>query len=74
MGWYISNHWTRSQTLANLRDPRFADYTLHFGFRDGVFPREGGVGYFLTTLGRYSEKDGQTMVVEKSGQIIQVAL
>jgi hypothetical protein len=73
MGWHISNHWTRSQTLANLRDPRFADYALRFGFRDGV-PSEGGVRYFLTTLGRHSEKDGQTMVVEKSGQIIQVAL
>jgi hypothetical protein len=65
MGWHISNHWTRSQTLRNLWDPRYGDYARRFGFQQGVLPSEGRVGYFLTTLGRHSEKDGQTMVVEK---------
>lgn len=74
VGWQITHHWTRSQTLRNLWDPRYGDYARRFGFQQGVFPSEGGVRYFLTTLGRNSDADGQSMAVENGRQIIQVAL
>jgi len=62
-GWQITNAWTRSQTLKNLHDPRYADYAQRFGFQDGVFPSEGGMRYFLTTLGAHSQASGQTVEV-----------
>jgi hypothetical protein len=52
--WRIVNHWSRAATLRNLRKPRYADYAQRFGFRDGIYPTEGGVRYFLTTLGQNS--------------------
>jgi hypothetical protein len=53
-GWQITRGWSRAQTLRNLRDPRYADYVRRFGFHDGCFPTEGGLRYFLTTLGALS--------------------
>ncbi|TLM98147.1 hypothetical protein FDZ71_17505, partial [bacterium] len=38
LGWQITNGWNRTQTLRNLRDPRYADYAQRFGFHDGCFP------------------------------------
>ena len=67
-GWQITQRWSRAQTLANLRLPRYADYRVRFGFREGVYPTEGGMRYFLTTLGRNSEMDGQTVSVENGEQ------
>jgi hypothetical protein len=52
-GWQITNGWTRAQTLRKLRNPRYADYALRFGFQDGVYPTEGGMRYFLTAMGRH---------------------
>lgn len=62
-GWQIINGWNRITTLSNLADPRYADYALLFGFKDGVYPTEGGLRYFLTTLGYHSDADGLTMTV-----------
>lgn len=62
-GWQITNAWRRSQTLQNLHDPRYADYAQRFGFQNGLFPTEGGLRYFLTTLGAHSQADGQVVAV-----------
>ena len=63
VSWQIVNGWTRAQTLRNLRDPRYADYARRFGFLNGDFPTEGGVRYFLTTLGKNSDAHGETVSV-----------
>jgi hypothetical protein len=65
LGWQITHRWTRAQTLKNLRDPRYADYAQRFGFQDGVFPTEGGIRYFLTTLGRNPDADGETITLDE---------
>lgn len=74
-GWQITNGWNRAQTLRNLHDPRYADYALRFGFRDGDFPSEGGIRYFLTALGRHSDYHGDTVAVQSDdGQSSQIAV
>ena len=73
-GWQITQRWSRAQTLANLRLPRYADYRLRFGFREGLYPTEGGMRYFLTTLGHNSEMDGQTVRVENGEQTFTIAI
>jgi hypothetical protein len=72
--WQITNKWTRSQTLKNMRDSRYADYVAWFGFRNGVYPTEGGVRYFLTTLGRNSDASHETILVEKGEEIVKIDL
>jgi hypothetical protein len=62
LGWQLTNHWTRAQTLRNLADARYADYAQRFGFQDGVFPTEGGLRHYLTALGDHS--DGDTLIVD----------
>lgn len=52
IGWQLLNGWTRGATLTHLADPRYRDYAQAMGFRDGVYPTEGGLRYFLTALGR----------------------
>ena len=52
IGWQLVNGWTRGATLAHLAAPRYRDYAQAFGFRDGVYPTEGGLRYFLTALGQ----------------------
>ncbi len=52
IGWQLVNGWTRGATLTHLADPRDCDYAQAFGFRDGVYPTEGGLRYFLSTLGQ----------------------
>jgi hypothetical protein len=64
IGWQLVNNWTRAQTLRHLRQRRYADYAQRFGFEGGVFPTEGGVRYFLTTIGRNSETHDDTVTVE----------
>jgi hypothetical protein len=51
VSWQIVHGWSRAQTLRNLRDPRYADYAAWFGFLNNDYPTEGGVRYFLTTIG-----------------------
>lgn len=72
--WQITNCWTRSQTLKNLADDRYADYARVFGFRNGVYPTEGGVRYFLTTLGYQSDADHETVAIEKGEEIVKVEI
>ena len=72
VAWQISNKWTRSQTLQNMRDGRYADYVAWFGFRKGVYPTEGGVRYFLTTLGHNSDASNETISVEKGEEIVLI--
>ena len=67
-GWQIVNGWSRTKTLDNLSDPRYADYAERFGFEEGVYPTEGGMRHFLTALGRYSEVEGKTVLVEREGE------
>ena len=52
IGWQLINGWTRGATLAHLAAPRYQDYAQAFGFRDGIYPTEGGLRHFLTALGR----------------------
>ncbi len=73
LGWQITHAWTRAETLDNVRKPRYADYAQRFGFRDGIFPTEGGVRYFLTALGQHSEAADQMIVVDQD-QAIGVAV
>jgi len=74
VGWQITNRWKRSQALRNLADERYADYARWFGFRDGVFPTEGGVRYFLTTLGRNSDAGRETCSVEYGQEVVEIAI
>jgi hypothetical protein len=52
IGWQLVNGWTRGATLAHLQEPRFRDYAQRFGFRNGIYPTEGGLRYFLSALGQ----------------------
>ena len=72
VAWQIANRWERSQALKNLADARYADYASWFGFRKGVYPTEGGVRYFLTTLGRNSDIDHESISVEQGEEIVRV--
>jgi len=54
-----------------LRDPRYADLAALFGFENGLYPSEGGLRYFLTTLGQNSpDHDNAIVVDEETGQLI----
>jgi hypothetical protein len=66
LGWQLTHHWTRAQTLRNLADARYADYAQRFGFQTGVWPTEGGLRHYLTALGDHSE--GDTLTVDKEPQ------
>jgi hypothetical protein len=61
--WQVVNDWSRAETLRNLRKGRYADYAHLFGFRSGVYPTEGGLRYFLTTLGKNSTAKGACVAV-----------
>ncbi|MCK4472619.1 MAG: hypothetical protein KAW49_12640, partial [Anaerolineae bacterium] len=71
-GWQITNGWSRAQTLRNLCKPRYADGALtcaqRFGFENGIFPTEGGLRYWLTTIGQNSTSE-ETVLVDEEGQI-----
>ncbi len=51
-GWQLTNRWNRLEALRKLKEPRYADYALAFGFRPDALPSESGYRYFLTTLGK----------------------
>ncbi len=51
--------------------PRYADLATIFGFENGVYPTEGGLRYFLTTLGQNSPDDDNAVVVdEETGEML----
>jgi hypothetical protein len=64
ISWRIVNGWTRAQALRDLQNPRYADYARCFGFVNGDFPTEGGVRYFLTTLGNHVDLHQDTIAVQ----------
>ncbi len=72
--WQIANRWSRQQCLKNLADQRYADYAVWFGFHNGIYPTEGGVRYFLTTLGRNSDAGHETVSVERGQEIVRVEI
>ena len=72
--WQIVNRWSRAKTLRNLRKQRYADYAERFGFRDGIFPSEGGLRHFLTSLGENSSADGKCVAVTQGDQVIEVGI
>ena len=73
--WQIVNGWSRAETLRNIQHPRYADYAQRFGFEDGLFPSEGGMRYFLTTLGHLSQVAGHTVPVElDKGERVEIAI
>jgi len=72
--WQIFNGWSRAQTLRNLRKPRYADYAERFGFRADVFPTEGGLRYFLTTLGKHSTAQEKSVTVASGDRNVEVAI
>ena len=49
-------------------------YAHLFGFRQGIFPSEGGLRYFLTTLGKHSTTLGESVTVENGDREIEVAI
>ena len=63
VSWQLINKWKRSVALDNLRDSRYADYRQRFGFQDED-PTEGGVRYFLTTLGHNAVTEDDTVTVD----------
>jgi hypothetical protein len=74
-GWQITQGWSRTETLTNLRTPRFADYAQRFGFTDRVVPSEGGLRYALTSLGAHGQTAGRTVSVPLDDQrTVQVAV
>lgn len=65
-GWQLVNNWNRAQTLQNLANPRYADLAGSFGFTPGIYPTEGGLRYFLTTLGQNSPRDDAPVVLDEA--------
>jgi hypothetical protein len=63
LGWQIVNGWSRAEALRNLHQPRYRDYARRFGYLKGDVPTEGGVRYFLTTIGTRSHAHGETVSV-----------
>jgi hypothetical protein len=75
VSWQLVNGWKRSTALKNLRDPRYADYVQCFGFLNGDFPTEGGVRYFLTTLGEHSDAhDERVSVAVDETRAVDIAI
>jgi hypothetical protein len=72
-GWQIVNRWKRSETLVNLQHPRYADYAQRFGFRAGLFPTEGGLRHFLTSLGQNAQVPAESVTLQVADQIVDVA-
>ncbi len=63
ISWQLVHGWSRAQALRNLRHPRYADVAQRMGFHPGIWPTEGGVRYFLTTLGLRSDAEAKTVSV-----------
>ena len=72
--WQIVNGWSRAQSLRNLRKPRYVDYVERFGFRDGIFPSEGGLRHFLTRLGENTITAGECVSVAQGDQVLEVGI
>jgi len=71
IGWQITSQWPRTTVLKKIASSRYADYAQRFGFQEGIFPTEGALRYYLTTLGVNSEANGQTVVLGERSHLIQ---
>ncbi len=79
VSWQLVQGWSRAQVLRNLRHPRYADIAQRMGFHPGHWPTEGGVRYFLTTLGLRSDADAKTVSVavrdeQEQEHIVEIAI
>jgi hypothetical protein len=75
LGWQLAHGWTRAEALRNLSKPRYRDYARRFGYLNGDFPTEGGVRYFLTTIGTRSQAHGETVSVPLDQErVVEIAL
>lgn len=63
ISWQLVNGWKRADVLRNLKNPRYADYRQRFGFQEED-PTEGGVRYFLTTIGLNAVAKDEVVTVE----------
>jgi hypothetical protein len=74
VSWQVVNGWRRADLLRHLKDPRYADYRQRFGFQDAD-PTEGGVRYFLTTMGcnAVAKDEGVTVALDH-GQRVTLAV
>ncbi|NIV28840.1 MAG: hypothetical protein GWN58_04785 [Anaerolineae bacterium] len=63
ISWQITHGWSRAEALRNIQDPRYTDYKVWFGFLTNDYPTEGGVRYFLTTIGHHSAAHDDTISV-----------
>jgi hypothetical protein len=75
VGWQVVQGWSRAEALRNIRHPRYADYAGAFGFRNHDFPTEGGVRYFLTTIGNHCATHDDTLSVQvDEEQVVEIAI
>lgn len=73
VSWQLVDEWNRADTLKNLRKSRYADYRQRFGF-EKLLPTEGGVRYFLITLGLNSVAEDDPILVELDhDQLVEIA-
>jgi hypothetical protein len=63
LGWQFTNGWSRAEALDNLSKAHYRDYARRFGYHSGDLPTEGGIRYFLTTIGTHSHAHGETVSV-----------
>lgn len=75
LSWQLVNEWHRCEALSNLRKSCYADYRQRFGFESDLLPTEGGVRYFLTTLGLNAVAEEASSIVELDhDQLVEVAM
>jgi len=72
--WQIVNGWSRAETLRNLKKAPFQDYARRFGFREGLYPSEGGLRHFLTALGQHSLTVGNCVAVAQGAQVFEIGI
>ncbi len=74
LGWQITNGWSRAQTLRNLHHPRYADLALLLGFEEQGFPTEGGLRYWLITVGENAISDETIVLGQEADELVEVAI
>ena len=74
VAWQIANKWNCNEMLKHLAEERYTDYASYFGFRKGIYPSEGGVRYFLTTLGRNSQAGDECVSVQVGEEQVKVEI
>ncbi len=70
--WQLENRWNRSQVVANMRRPEYAQIAARMGFA-GCYPTEGGLRYIETCLGWQTDLP-KIEVPGEDGQAAEVAV